>query len=53
MITRVKFLLIRMEKQGRKSVRIISVLKKTFGKDVKTLPKFADNSCEFIRLFSW
>ena len=40
------------EKQGSECVHIISLLKKIFGKHLKTVHKFANTTNEFIKLLS-
>ena len=52
MVTRVNHLLRVMKKQGSECVRIISLLKKIFGKIFKVFHKFADAANEFMKLFS-
>ena len=40
------------EKQGSECVHVISLLKKVFGKHLKTVHKFADTANGFIKLLS-
>ena len=50
MVRRVNLLLIQMKKQGSECTRVISLLKKIFGKHFKVLNKLADTADNFIDL---
>ena len=51
-VTRVNLLLIRRKIKGSGCSRIISLLKKIFGKPFKVFRKFGDTANKFIMLFS-
>ena len=53
MVTRFNLLLIRMKKQISKFTRIISLLKKIFGKHFKVFQKFTDTADRFIKVLDF